>query len=248
MKLKDRIAAALKDSLAGLSLAPAAILLSAGGLLLIQYFHFRRKYFSHYFGSFEWTGQGSLSPLYPFIFWQLGTLLMLGIIPFLIGRYLLKLPPQKMGFALPKWNPRSKWMFGLFLGGMIPIVIGISFTKSYLAFYPECKIVTASVAAYLIYELGYLIYFMAWEFFYRGYILFGLEPSIGRGNAALVSTMLFAVMHFSKPEAEALGALVAGLALAALAFETGSFLPCAILHWLIAASMNVSAILQRALR
>jgi hypothetical protein len=41
-------------------------------------------------------------------------------------------------------------------------------------------------------------------------------------------------MHYRKPPIEAYGSIFAGVFQGAIAVQAGSFLPCAILHWLVA--------------
>ena len=68
----------------------------------------------------------------------------------------------------------------------------------------------------------------------------------GLGNySILFQTIPFAVMHYSKPFPEAMGSIIAGLLLGAVAFETRSFIYGAAIHWLVAASMDLIAVMIR---
>jgi len=64
------------------------------------------------------------------------------------------------------------------------------------------------------------------EILMRGFVLGGLKDSIGWGFALLISSLLFAVLHFNM--VQTLSALVCGLALGLLYLKTGS-LPCCML-------------------
>ncbi len=81
----------------------------------------------------------------------------------------------------------------------------------------------------------------SWEFFFRGFMLFGLKQRFGN-YSILIQTIPFAVMHYSKPFPEAIGSIVAGLFLGVLAFETRSFIYGAAIHWLVAMTMDLVAI------
>lgn len=245
MNLRESLRMYLRNTLTGFNSKAAVILLSSGALLLLHHNHFRRRFFTAYFGHMPWTSSGRFAQLYSFFYWESGTLLLLALIPFLIGYFLIGMKPKEMGISRPDFSKGGAKIFGAFLAVMIVVVIAASYFKEFSGYYPEGKFAATSLVAYLIYEMGYLVYFISWEFFFRGYMLFGLEPHLGRGNAAIISTVIFAIMHFNKPEIEALGALAAGLALAMLAFSTRSFLSCAALHWMVAMSMNIAAIIQK---
>jgi membrane protease YdiL (CAAX protease family) len=70
---------------------------------------------------------------------------------------------------------------------------------------------------------------IAWEFIWRGFMLFGLEEKFGY-YAVLIQMIPFLILHNGKPAAETFGAIVAGLALGILALKTRSVLYCIITH------------------
>jgi CAAX protease family protein len=88
--------------------------------------------------------------------------------------------------------------------------------------YPLFRGATASTPLFIGYELAYAAYFVAWEFFYRGFLLFGLGNVIGRW-AVFVQMLPFAILHFGKPEIEAFSSVFGGLVLGWLAWRTRSF-------------------------
>jgi len=96
-----------------------------------------------------------------------------------------------------------------------------------------------SVKLFVLYEALYFLYFVGWEFLFRGWMLNGLLPTFGRAGALLIPMLPFAIMHLGKAELEALGSIVAGLALGVLALRTRSFWYGAALHGLIAVWMDV---------
>jgi membrane protease YdiL (CAAX protease family) len=73
------------------------------------------------------------------------------------------------------------------------------------------------------------LYMFAWEFLFRGYMLFGLEKSIGKG-AIFVQAIPFVLLHFGKPFLETLACIPGGFILGYVAYRTRSFLPCFIIH------------------
>ena len=54
-------------------------------------------------------------------------------------------------------------------------------------------------------------YYLGWEFFFRGFMQFGLRGALGDWNAILVQTLASCLIHIGKPAGEIYGAIVAGL-------------------------------------
>lgn len=93
-------------------------------------------------------------------------------------------------------------------------------------------------------DLGDFIYFEAmhgallffWEFFFRGFILFGLFSRIGK-TALPVHAIPFALFHMGKPSAEVIASFFAALLLGQIALKANTFLPAFFIHWAIHAEM-----------
>ena len=73
-------------------------------------------------------------------------------------------------------------------------------------------------------------------------MLFGLEKKLGRVSV-LIQAIPFAIMHYRKPQLEAYGSIFAGIFLGIIGLRARSFLPCAILHFLVALTADVIGIL-----
>jgi membrane protease YdiL (CAAX protease family) len=74
------------------------------------------------------------------------------------------------------------------------------------------------------------LYMFAWEFLFRGYMLFGLEKSLGK-SAIFVQAIPFVLLHLGKPFLETLFCIPGGFILGYVAYRTRSFLPCFIIHF-----------------
>jgi hypothetical protein len=109
-----------------------------------------------------------------------------------------------------------------------PVIVAVSYTA---AFWP--------------YMYGwwilYWLQFVALEFFFRGFLLNGLVPRLG--YAAIYAMVVpYNMLHFGKPMAEALAAIVGGVALGHLALKTKSIWWGAALHISIAITMDIAAL------
>lgn len=69
----------------------------------------------------------------------------------------------------------------------------------------------------------------AWEFMWRGYMLFGLEEKFGY-YSVLIQMIPFVILHNGKPFLETFGAIFGGIALGILALRTRSFYYCVVIH------------------
>ena len=148
------------------------------------------------------------------------------------------------GFRLSQ----GKLGWGLVVGVcalMIPILIlALQLFPAFQYRYPLCKIAGSRWQLFIPYELAYGVYMFSWEFFFRGFMLFGLERKFGR-YSILIQTLPFAVMHYNKPFPEAIGSIFAGVLLGVIALETRSFIYGAAIHWFVAMTMDVLALAWR---
>jgi membrane protease YdiL (CAAX protease family) len=104
--------------------------------------------------------------------------------------------------------------------------------------------------ALLYYELGMGFYMFCWEFFFRGFLLFGLQKTwLGTWGAVIVQALPFMLLHWSwmpsasKPYLEVASALPGGLLLGVLAVRTRSFLYGFLIHWGISLLLDLLMVL-----
>jgi membrane protease YdiL (CAAX protease family) len=189
-------------------------------------------------------------------YWFACSLLMLGLVP------CLSQIPFARGRSDPFELSFGDWRFGLktaliAFAAFLPVVVIASRSESFADFYPLNSQLRGDAAAFFSgkgpddflmwfvpYELGYAIYFIGWEYFFRGFLTLGLYEKLGI-NAILISNIPFVLMHSGKPLPEALGSILGGLALGLLAVRTRSFWWGYFLHAAVALSMDACAIERR---
>jgi len=217
------------------------ILLGSAVLLTLHRYLSRRRFFRDYFA--DYFIDHPLAGIYPYYYWFLTSAITLLVLPMLVVKFGIKDRACNYGFRLG--NGKLGWGFAL--GGwllMIPVmVLVLHLFPSFQQKYPLSKVAGTSWKIFIPYEIGYGIYMFSWEFFFRGFMLFGLEKKFGN-YSILVQTIPFAVMHYSKPFPEAMGSIFAGLLLGVVAFETRSFIYGAAIHWFVATTMDVMALLS----
>lgn len=205
---------------------------------------------SHYEGSTGWFDghlrarfthtAAHLLPVYAHLWW-FGTAVVLYV----------ALPCLAAGLAgAPKLSTLGMgpgdWRFGVKLSAalvavMLPVVALAAQTGDFIHQYPMASESLHGWGLFATYELAYVAYFFAWEFLFRGFMLFGLARRVGPGLAIALQTVPFALMHMGKPELECYGSVVAGLALGILAWRTRSFWYGFAVHALVAVAMDVFA-------
>lgn len=101
------------------------------------------------------------------------------------------------------------------------------------------------------YELAVGFYMFCWEFFFRGFLLFGLARTRLRpAGAVIVQAIIFMLLHWAwkngaaKPSLEVLSALPGGLILGAFALRTKSSLYGFVAHWAISVTLDLFLLFQ----
>jgi len=159
----------------------------------------------------------------------------------LLSLILLRLSPAKVGFGLGR---PGFWLrdIGILYLVMLPLVYLASRQAGFQRSYPFFAFERLGPSDLLL-GLGIrAVGMFAWEFLCRGYLLFGFERRVGGPAAIAIQTIPFAVMHAGKPGPEAVGSIVAGIALGILALRNRSFIPGAVLHWAVAVTLDIFAL------
>jgi membrane protease YdiL (CAAX protease family) len=147
--------------------------------------------------------------------------------------------PLDLGLGVRGAKREILLVLGLF-AAFVPVVWLMSGTEAFQRTYPRLPQAETDAGLFLTYEGFYLVKWVAWEFFFRGFMLFGFKRDIGT-RAVLISTIPFVLMHFGKPQAEVFASLAAGFILCWIALRSKSIWPGVLLHWLVASSMDFFA-------
>ena len=118
-----------------------------------------------------------------------------------------------------------------------------SSSSSFVETYPLLQRTKESWNLFFIYEAALFLYVFAWEFIWRGFMLFGLEEKFGY-YAVLIQMIPFVILHNGKPYMETFGAIIGGIALGILAFRTRSFLYCVIVHIGVMFTIDLFSVLR----
>lgn len=145
------------------------------------------------------------------------------VIPLTAGWLLFRDKPWDYGMRIGRWKS-SLVITVVCLAAMVPILCGVSETPEFRTYYHRPAVDWSELL------LNDAPFFFAWEFLLRGYMLFGLEKSIGK-NAVFVQAIPFVLLHLGKPLLETLFCIPGGFAFGYVAYRTRSFLPCFVIHF-----------------
>jgi membrane protease YdiL (CAAX protease family) len=107
-------------------------------------------------------------------------------------------------------------------------------------FYPFSKRACRSPKKFIAYETAYLfLYYLPWEFLYRGILFFPFVSGLGLIPALSLQTILSTLYHIGHPDSEIFASLVAGFLFGGIAYITGSFVYTIFLHALVGISTDV---------
>lgn len=235
----------------------AAIILTVGAFTLTVF----RAYGSpSAFERFQWgLGNHPRFQVFGELWWFACSAVLLGLIPFLVTRWLARRDPSiaaETGLGL---GDRAYGLKGtaVLLGVMLPVVFAVSRSPAFYNYYPLCDWLRDEAVDYatagqpadwlawlVLYQVCYAVYFLGWEYFFRGYLTFGLHARIGI-LGIFVGNIPFALMHANKPFAEAMGSIVAGLALGLFALRCRSFWYAWVVHAVVALAMDLFALERR---
>ncbi len=216
------------------------ILISIAILQTISWYYTSRRFFRY--NLFDNLQNNQHVYLIEYLYWFIGDFFSFFILPVLIIKFLLKEKIRNYGITLGDYRAGIKISL-IFLGIMLPTIWFASALPQFSSAYPELKTTIDSWNVFFIFEIGLFIYLVAWEFVWRGFMLFGLKEKFGY-YAIFIQMIPFLILHDGKPVLEAFGAIIAGLALGVLAYRTRSIFYCVITHACVMFSIDFISILR----
>jgi membrane protease YdiL (CAAX protease family) len=231
-----------------LALRESVVLIGAAALLVVYHYYGKAYYFDeHFFLPLLESGHldgldAEWYPLLGYSYWAVAGLLIRVLVPILLILFLLRENPLDFGLRLRgmlKHTPLYLLLFML----MLPVLYAVSTTEAFQLKYPFYKGAVNGTWHFVWFEICYGIQFFSLEFFFRGFMTFGLYKRFGY-YALLIMTIPYCLIHFGKPLPETIGAIGAGLLLGFLALRTGSVYLGTLLHWGVGLTMDALALYQ----
>ncbi len=176
--------------------------------------------------------------------WSVGCLLAYLVFPMIVMLVAFGDKPWNLGLNFRGFLRHLPIYVGLYLLVAPVILLAFKLFPETSRVYPFYRQAGDRLEQFIRWQLIYGLQFLSLEFFFRGFLLFGLEKRFGY-HAILVMVVPYCMIHFRKTWQESLAAVIAGLALGYLAMKTRSVLGGVFIHWAIAITADIAAIMGR---
>jgi membrane protease YdiL (CAAX protease family) len=144
------------------------------------------------------------------------------VIPVLSIILLLRKNPLDFGLRLGNWRLWGVHLAVIVILGL-PILYWASRMPSVATYYTQAEFQLVR------YSLEIAAALFAWEFFFRGFMLFGLKEKLGEVSI-LVQMVPFVLLHFGKPEIEMVSTIIMGIYFGYVAYRSNSCWPAVLMH------------------
>jgi len=159
--------------------------------------------------------------IYYILFQKYTGVLFLGILPTII--VMIFLPFSFGDYGLNFNNPLNTlfWILGL---GLIIVFLNFLAARNpdNYKIYPQIRIKKWSGNLILINTVTWICYLFAYEFLFRGVLLFACIPALGIWPAIAVNTTIYSCTHIPKGRNEAIAAIPFGIILCMITISTGN--------------------------
>ncbi|MFA8343283.1 MAG: CPBP family intramembrane glutamic endopeptidase [Rhodothermaceae bacterium] len=175
------------------------------------------------------------------LYWLVSDSVTCLVFPCLI---LLLLREKISGYGMNFSNWKTGWKYVLTaLVFIIPVLWIISSFGAFINYYPTVSESRDNLSVFLVYQLGLIIYLFAWEFLWRGYLLFGLEKKFGF-YSIFIQLIPFVLLHNGKPLLETVSAIAGGILLGYIALRTRSFIYGFLIHLMLISGIEIISLLR----
>ncbi len=127
-------------------------------------------------------------------------------------------------------------LLGIPVGALVGYLSGGS--EALASVYPLNRTVTLGLASFTPHAFFYLLYYLGFEYHFRGFLLLGLADRLGPIAANLTQAGLVTLAHVSKPGIEVAAAFPASLLFGWVTLRTGSIWYALVIHWVVGISLD----------
>jgi membrane protease YdiL (CAAX protease family) len=214
---------------------PAIILLLAPLVLTTwKYYGNKSFYLAHLSKTFVLFNSAAMTAEWYNYF---SAFILLGISSIFIIKWVFRESLSDYGLQIGDWK---FWVPVALVVGTV--MIGLSFLSSknsqFIAEYPLYKGAGDSWRLFMMHAFAYLVFYIGWEIFFRGFMQTGLTPRFGLWGAILVQVALSCIIHIGKPDSEIYSSILGALVWGVIVYRSKSIWPAIATHWLLGLSLD----------
>jgi CAAX protease family protein len=164
-------------------------------------------------------------------------LLLLGVVPMIVSRVFFR--EKLSGYGLGVERPIVAALISL-LGVLVvtPLTFFGARDPRLAAIYPQVQNASGSPLLFWQSAFFYFLYYVGYEFCFRGYLYMGLREDVGEWQALGVSLLASVLLHVTQPQPEMLMSVVAGVVFPLLVRGFRSIWPGVAIHAYVGISMD----------
>jgi membrane protease YdiL (CAAX protease family) len=156
----------------------------------------------------------------PVLYTRFNGMIIFGLIPFLVIYQSTDIPFSLLGFS--GFTRESLLWITVFLVVIVPVNFLNSKSAENLKMYPQIRKKEWSKGLMLLSALSWVLYLFAYEFLFRGVLLFSSLELLGYWPAILLNAGIYSLAHYPKGPKETYGAIPWGIVMSVLSIKTGS--------------------------
>lgn len=223
-----------------LDIKVTTIFLAVAILQTVSWYYTSRRFFR--LNLYQYFSDDPIGGLYEYLYWYIGDFVTLFVISALIINFSFREKLTSYGVSYGDYKTGIS-LSVIFIFVMVIIIWFVSSLPSFSAAYPQLYLAKERWGVFILFETALLLYIFAWEFLWRGFVLFGLEEKFGY-YAVLIQMIPFVILHNGKPELEVFGSILGGILLGILALRTRSMLYGVLVHFSVMFSIDVISALR----
>jgi len=218
--IEPEVMDAVTNSFRGKQWKPTVILVSSTVLMLAWWEFGSPDFYRRHLASLWtlWGNEGVTAAVYSFA----ACFLLLGVLPAGIVKLVFRERLVDYGVSL---GLRKQTTLALLM--LVPLFVLVAYIGSMIPaireYYPINR-QDMSTRLFAFHACTYVLFYLGWEFHFRGFLQFGLRDSVGPVNAVLIQVLASSLLHAGRPSLELFLSVIAAVLWGMLAFYCRSIL------------------------
>jgi membrane protease YdiL (CAAX protease family) len=171
------------------------------------------------------------------LFQKAAGFVFMGLTPMILYVFFFNGSTADFGLSPKHFIDNWHWLAGLAV--MLLLVNSYTAGKSKIQEqYPQMRLQHWTGKRFLLSSLGWVLYLLAYEYLFRGLLLFSSYEAFGVWPAIAINVAIYSALHMPKGAGETIGAIPFGILSCLITLETGTILIPVVAHVILAVSME----------